>query len=446
MAAVGKVRIMLTATARRRVPWLAFGLLAIVAAGTPLDGAVAAAAKANITASVLAVRAGEVAADGGRLVVELSAPTRYKSFTLDAPARVVLDLPTARVRSGTPVPAAAGVLRGVRVAPRGTGARLVLDLSSAVPHRVFSLPAEGATPARLVIEFGKAPADATVAKVPAAVPAPAEPASSPGTPAPVVAAHAPRTTGRDVVIAIDAGHGGQDPGAVGLNGGREKDITLSVARKLAAAVNAEPGMRAVLIRDGDYFIALRQRMARARAAKADLFVSIHADAAPNRSAAGSSVYILSTRGASSEAARWLADRENAADLAGGVKLDGVEPVVASVLMDLSQGDTISASDRAARKVLEQLQDLGRVHKPEVQSAGFMVLKAPDIPSMLVETAFISHPGEEKRLKDPAHQQRLADAILDGLRNYFYANPPAGTRVAQLAARRNNTRVAAGGAP
>jgi N-acetylmuramoyl-L-alanine amidase len=446
---------MLTATDCRRVVQLASSMFMVAVLLAP--GAVASAAgkAAGASPSVLAVRSGELAAEGGRIVVELSAPARFKSFALDGPDRVVVDLPAARVRPGAQVPTAEGVVRGVRVAPRGAGSRLVVDLAAPVAHRVFAVAAEGTAPARIVIELGKVPTLAATPKAPVTAGSPA-PDRAPAAarvdgdaarervPEAVAAAHAPRTTGRDLVIAVDAGHGGRDPGASGLNGGREKDITLAVARKLAAAINAEPGMRAVLIRDGDYFVDLRQRMVRARAAKADLFVSIHADAAPNRSAAGSSVYILSTRGASSEAARWLADRENAADLAGGVQLDGVEPVVASVLMDLSQGDTISASDRAARRVLEQLQDLGRVHKPEVQSAGFIVLKSPDIPSMLVETAFISHPGEEKRLKDPAHQQRLADAILDGLRNYFYANPPAGTRVAQLAARRNNSRIAAGG--
>ena len=254
--------------------------------------------------------------------------------------------------------------------------------------------------------------------------------------------HEPRA-GRDLVIAVDAGHGGKDPGAHGLNGTQEKDVTLAVARRLAAALQREPGMRAYLVRDGDYFVELRQRMVRARKAGADLFVSIHADAAYNRAAAGSSVYILSTRGASSEAARWLADRENSADLAGGVQLDKVDPTVASVLMDLSQGDTITSSDRAARLVLGELDRIGNVHKREVQSAGFMVLKSPDIPSMLVETAFISHPAEEERLADPEHQQRLAEAIQNGLRAYFYNNPPSGTRVAQLAAaRRNAARIAA----
>ena len=403
-----------------------------------------------------------------RLVLALSVAAEYKTFTLDGPPRLVVDLVAAESASSLELPAlsasaTSSPILGVRVAKRGAGLRFVVDLAAASPYKTRLIPAAKGQPARLEVNVGAplllAVAKPVIAPVNAAPPSvltetpkvanveppkPLVPELSKAEPPPVkLVRKAELRAGRDLIIAVDAGHGGKDPGAHGLNGTLEKDVTLAVARRLAAALQREPGMRAYLVRDGDHFVDLRQRMMRARKAGADLFVSIHADAAYNRAAAGSSVYILSTRGASSEAARWLADRENAADLAGGVELDKVDPTVASVLMDLSQGDTITSSDRAARLVLGELDRIGNVHKREVQSAGFMVLKSPDIPSMLVETAFISHPAEEVRLADPEHQQRLAEAIQNGLRTYFYNNPPPGTRVAQLAAaRRNAARIAA----
>ena len=203
--------------------------------------------------------------------------------------------------------------------------------------------------------------------------------------------------GRDIIIAVDAGHGGVDPGASGRRGTREKDVVLEVARALVVRINQEPGMKAVLTRDGDYFISLQERTLRARRAKADLFVSIHADAIANPDVSGSSVYVLSDRGATSEAARWLAERENAADLKGGIKLDDKDPVLRGVLLDLSQTASISASMVAADNVLKALDRIGEVRKPSVQQAGFVVLKSPDIPSMLVETAFISNRDDERKL-------------------------------------------------
>jgi N-acetylmuramoyl-L-alanine amidase len=209
-------------------------------------------------------------------------------------------------------------------------------------------------------------------------------------------------------------------------------VVLAIARALAQRVNGEPGMRAVLTRDGDYFVPLRDRMRRARAQQADLFVSIHADSIRDRSVDGSSVYILSQRGATDEASRWLAERENASDLIGGVSLDDKGDVLASVLLDLSQSASLSASQAAAEHVLRQLNQVGEIRKPLVQQARFMVLKSPDIPSMLVETAYISNPREERRLRGAAQQAKLAGAIHQGLRAYFYADPPAGTRIAELA--------------
>jgi N-acetylmuramoyl-L-alanine amidase len=249
---------------------------------------------------------------------------------------------------------------------------------------------------------------------------------------PVKARHAPADA-RDLIIAVDAGHGGEDPGAIGKNGTREKDVVLAIARELASKINAEPGMKAVLTRGGDYFVPLRDRMRRARAQQADLFVSIHADSIRDRSIDGSSVYILSQRGATDEASRWLAERENASDLIGGVSLDDKDNVLASVLLDLSQSASLNASQVAAERVLRQLTQAGEVRKHEVQQARFVVLKSPDIPSMLVETAYISNPQEELRLRTLTHQARLASAIHQGVHDYFYANPPMGTRIAQLAA-------------
>jgi len=242
-------------------------------------------------------------------------------------------------------------------------------------------------------------------------------------------AHAPSEIGRDIIIAVDAGHGGVDPGASGRRGTREKDVVLEIARALAARINQEPGMKAVLTRDGDYFIAHRERMARARRAKADLFVSIHADSIANPDVSGSSVYVLSDRGATSEAARWLAERENAADLMGGVKLDDKDAALANVLMDLSQTASIASSMVAAENVLKALDRVGEVRKPRVQQAGFLVLKSPDIPSMLVETAFISNREDERKLSQPAHRAKLANAIYAGIALYFEGNAPDGTRLA-----------------
>ena len=252
----------------------------------------------------------------------------------------------------------------------------------------------------------------------------------------------PRNTKlRQLVIAIDAGHGGQDTGAIGASGTREKDITLQVARELARQVNAMPGMKAYLTRDADFFIPLDQRYKKARAAKADVFVSIHADAFTNPAARGSSVFVMSQRGASSQAARWLANQENAADLVGGVRLKDKSDTLASVLLDLSQSATQRASEAIAKDVLGGLARIGKTHKNDIERANFVVLRSPDVPSMLVETAFISNPDEERRLKDPAYQRQLARAVLDGIDRYFSRLPPPGT---WYAAKRSGSLGAAEG--
>ena len=237
---------------------------------------------------------------------------------------------------------------------------------------------------------------------------------------------------RHLVVAIDPGHGGQDPGAIGPTGKREKDITLAVARELARQVNATPGLRAFLTRDTDVFIPLPMRAQKARAAKADIFISIHADAAENRNARGSSVYVLSTKGASSQRARWLADKENAADLIGGVSLQRTEGTLANVLLDLAQSGYMKASEDAAGHVLGGLKDIGNNHKPNIERANFAVLRTSDMPAMLVETAFISNPDEERRLLDPAYQRKIAGAVLDGVNTFFTRQPPPGTLFAARA--------------
>jgi N-acetylmuramoyl-L-alanine amidase len=285
-----------------------------------------------------------------------------------------------------------------------------------------------------------------VASSSAAGAAPGIPPEATGVPPAAVAPAAPAAVlrgTRPLVIAIDAGHGGQDPGAVGLQGNREKDITLAIARELARQINATPGLKAYLTRDKDMFLPLPRRAQLARQAKADMFISIHADAAENRNAHGSSVYVLSTKGASSQRARWLADKENASDLIGGVRLAQASGTLASVLLDLTQSGHMKASEDAAAQVLAGLKRVGRNHKPSVERANFAVLRTSDMPSMLVETAFISNPDEEKRLTDPAHQKALAAAVLEGINGYFTRQPPPGTMYAMRAAAQTG---AAGGSP
>ena len=308
------------------------------------------------------------------------------------------------------------LLAGVRSAPRnGRDLRVVFDLKQPVRPKTFLLKPSGSYGYRLVIDLRPREA-APVA------PAPASTASGDAPPAL-----------RDVIVAIDAGHGGDDPGAIGPGGTREKEVVLQIARHLEQLIKLERGMRPVMLRDGDYYLGLRRRMELARDHRADIFVSIHADAFRDPRVRGTSVYVLSRNGASSEAARWLAEQENAADLVGGVSLDDKDELLASVLLDLSQTATLSASTEVGSRVLSALRGVAHTHKRRVERAGFMVLKSPDIPSILVETAFISNPDEERRLRDPAHQRVLAGAILEGIRTYFQRNAPPGTL---LAARRH----------
>jgi N-acetylmuramoyl-L-alanine amidase len=357
--------------------------------------------------------------DATRVVIELSDKVAHRLFTLADPHRVVVDLPATTLAPGVKLPQPQGPISELRtgVQPERT-LRFVIGLEAKVEARAMLVEPAGEHGHRLIVDLGAGSAAAEGPSAP-------EPK-----PVAVRAAHAPAGDDRDVVVAIDAGHGGKDPGAIGRAGTREKDVVLDIARELAARIDAEPGMRAVLTRDGDYFLSLRDRMRRARARKADLFVSIHADSIRDRDVSGSSVYVLSERGATSEAARWLAERENAADLIGGVKLDDKDDMLASVLLDLSQTASISASMEAAQRVLDSLDRVGEVRKTRVQQAGFIVLKSPDIPSMLVETAYISNAGDERRLRGEPHRRKLAQAIFAGISRYFEQNPPDGTRLAR----------------
>src|SRR5208283_1977093 len=323
--------------------------------------------------------------DSTRVVLDLSGNVQHSLLVLQNPDRVVLDVSGAHLARSAHTPPGAGAVKQVRIAYRPTGElRLVFDLTRPIQAKSFLTAPNHRYGYRLVIDLGVAGrADR-----------------------PIKAQHAPADA-RDIIIAIDAGHGGEDPGAIGKFGTREKDVVLAIARALAQRVDAEPGMKAFLTRNGDYFVPLRDRMRRARAQQADLFVSIHADSIRDRSIDGSSVYILSQRGATDEAARWLAERENASDLIGGVSLEDKGDVLASVLLDLSQSASLSASQAAAEHVLHQLNRVGEIRRPQVQQARFVVLKSPDIPSMLVETAYISNPQEELRLRGAVHQCKLA---------------------------------------
>jgi len=378
-----------------------------------------------VAAEIRAVRVATTET-GTRVILDLSASAKHNAFLLDNPRRVVLDLSKSSLQSK--LPQTEGVITAMRSGKLPhSGLRLVFEVSGPVTIQTSAATPSGDAGHRLILDIA-GPAASSVAKTVAVTPA------APAVPVAIRPAHAPSDSGRDIVIAIDAGHGGVDPGASGKRGTREKNVVLEIAKALAVRINAEPGMKAVLTRDGDYFISLKERTLRARRAKADLFVSIHADAIANPDVSGSSVYVLSDRGASSEAARWLAERENAADLKGGIKLDDKDAVLANVLLDLSQTASISASMVAAENVLKSLDLIGVVRKPRVQQAGFVVLKSPDIPSMLVETAFISNREDERRLSLAAHRAKLANAIFSGIEQYFQGNAPDGTRLA--AARRS----------
>ena len=374
---------------------------------------VASAPPATVPPAAAAVNPAQARAEAARATAALTAAVRQQASTPPPVQVAPTPAPTAVTTVAAAIPS---------VAPSTSSAAAIL-----------SGQGTQGTPVRTTIATG----------VPTPITRPTEPAAA----APVAAAETPAPRPampsdasrirmapgmRNLVVAIDPGHGGQDPGAVGPTGKREKDVTLAVARELARQVNATPGLRAYLTRDTDVFIPLPMRAQRARAAKADIFISIHADAAENRSATGSSVYVLSTKGASSQRARWLADKENAADLIGGVSLSRTEGTLANVLLDLAQSGNMKASEDAAGHVLGGLKRIGNNHKPNLERANFAVLRTSDMPAMLVETAFISNPDEERRLIDPAYQRRIAGAVLDGVHTFFSRQPPPGTLFAARA--------------
>jgi N-acetylmuramoyl-L-alanine amidase len=348
-----------------------------------------------------------------RVVLDIGGPADHR---MSAPERVVIDIERMHESALARLEAVAGsgVVERVRGGPRKNGVRIVLDLRDRVFATSFALPPGDEYGHRLVVDLAHPGAPAAAAAVSVAEPV-AAPAAEPAT------AAIPHS--RPVVIAIDPGHGGEDPGAKGRSGLLEKDVALKVSRKLARLINDQPGMRAVLTREGDYFLGLRERVNIARKHQADLFVSVHCNAFTRRDLRGSAVYVLSNGGASSEHARWLAQKENAADLVGGVHLHGKDNELAAVLIDLSQGATMEASFDVGNRILGSLSRVNRLQKREIQQAGFAVLKAPDIPSVLVETAFITNDEEEKLLASSAFQDKLARQIFEGVKGYFESYRP-----------------------
>ena len=406
----------------------------------------ATAAQAAITVSAARIWPAE---EYTRITLESDKPLAHEMIMLKNPDRLVLDLENADLGQALKsisdnIHASDPYIQQIRTGYFKPGVvRVVVDLKTQVKPQIFSLEPIGEYKHRLVLDIyplqdplmamlnqmtkDKAGGEGG-AKVPEPesntailldndkLPLPDEPGKDPKT--------------RVITIAIDAGHGGEDPGARGATGSHEKDITLAIAKKLKAAVDAEPNMRGVLTRDGDYFIPLHGRVVKARKLRADLFVSIHADAFTRPSARGSSVFALSERGATSASARYLANKENESDLIGGVSLDVKDPYLARTLLDLSQTATINDSLKLGKAVLGNIGEINTLHKSHVEQAGFAVLKSPDIPSILVETAFISNPGEEKKLNNSGYQEKLAGAILTGIKHYFASNPPlARSRIA-----------------
>jgi N-acetylmuramoyl-L-alanine amidase len=348
--------------------------------------------------------------DKTRAVLDLDTRVDYQLFTLDNPPRVVVDLKKSALDG--PLKFAeehAGIIDNVRHgSPDKDTLRVVLDLETRSLVKSFMLDPTGRYGYRLVVDLF--PENGVKGK-------------------PVKQINDLQQPNRNIIVAIDAGHGGEDPGATGQKRTREKDVVLAIAKELKRTLDAKPGLSGVLIRTGDYYIPLRDRFEKARKHRADLFVSIHADAFRNRQVAGSSVFVLSRKGASSEFARRLAASENSADLVGGVTLGDKDDMLASVLLDLSQSATMEASHDVADSVFSSLRGMGKTHKNHVEHANFMVLKSPDVPSILVETAFISNPSEEKRLKDPAWQKKIARTIADGVQDYFFLSPAPGTWIA-----------------
>lgn len=370
------------------------------------------------------------APDNTRIVFDLSGPVKYNVFTLSAPERLVIDIKDTKLATAlnklilknTPITDLKSSSQNDNIL------RLVFNLSSKVTPKVFTLTPNKPYGHRLVVDlFDEDSSTSSKASIQTPTSQP-KPVLTPPSTTPTIYGS------RDIIIAIDPGHGGEDPGAIGSGGAKEKDVVLKIAKELKRQIDQQKGFRAELTRTGDYFIPLRQRPQIARKMGADLFISIHADAAPKKTAYGASVFALSDRGATSETARWLADTENRSDLIGGagsVSLDGKDQVLAGVLLDLSMTAVMSSSLDVGQKVLTNIGTITALHKKRVEQAGFVVLKSPDIPSILVETGFISNPNEAKKLISANHQQALARTIKTGVIAFFNKNPPPGTYIEQL---------------
>lgn len=362
------------------------------------------------------------APESSRLVFDLDHKAEHKIFPLSSPNRLVIDIDDAKLLAELKdLPTDTGPIKKVRWGTRGKkDLRIVLDLREAVDPKSFPLSPNQQYGHRLVVDLY--PKGAGSKKVQITKPIIDDKSSTRGK--------------RDIIIAIDAGHGGEDPGAIGHGGIYEKRVVLAIAKKLEAMLKKEKGFRPKLIRTGDYYIGLRERTQRARKSNADLFISIHADAFSSPKAKGSSVFALSQRGATSEAARWLADKENSSDLiggVGGVSLDDKEDVLAGVLLDLSMTASLSVSLDLGQTVLNSMGGVSKLHKRKVEQAGFAVLKSPDIPSLLIETGFLSNPSEAKKLKTSRYQRTMAKAIFKGIKQYFQQSPPPGTYLASIRA-------------
>lgn len=381
--------------------------------------------------SILAVRVWP-ARDYTRVTLEYREPIAFSHQIVKNPERLVVDLEGVEFNSvlqslPNKISETDPYIKLIRAGRNKPGVvRLVIELKAEIQPQVFMLRPVGEYGHRMVLDLYPSVVDDPLLALLEKLDAPPgkAPAKEPGPAQPEIT--------RMVTIVLDPGHGGEDPGAIGRGGSYEKNVTLQVARRLKAKIDAEPNMRSLLTRDGDFFIPLQQRVHKARRVQADLFVSVHADAFIKPTARGSSVFVLSENGASSSAARWLAQRENAADLIGGVNLDVRNPNLARTLLDLSQTATLNDSLKLGRAVLGELGGINTLHKGQVEQAGFAVLKAPDIPSILIETAFISNPDEERRLNDEAYQEKMAEAILRGIRGYLAKNPPlAKSKLARL---------------
>lgn len=419
-------------------------------------------AAVNVQASSVESMRLWAAPDHARLVFDLSSATNANVFSLENPARLVIDLDDTQMDTDpSTLPLHDSAITSVRTGTReGGGLRVVLELNRDIEPRHFTLTPNDQYGHRLVVDLeypGESAVENPIDPIEAMIrdqeiqaqrasaqgqlPGSAE---APRDAAPAEVQEARPHPRRDIIIAVDAGHGGEDPGAIGPAGTREKDVVLEIARRLAAQVNGTEGFKAVLVRDGDYYLGLRQRTALAREQKADFFVSVHADAFTSPRPQGSSVYALSQRGATSETAQWLADSENRSDLIGGVdgnlSLRDKDQVLRGVLLDLTMTATLNDSLSIGGQVLEQLGRVNRLHKSRVEQAGFMVLKSPDIPSLLIEVGFISNPDEERRLRDPVHQSGLAQAIFSGMREHFERYPPPASL---LAWQRDNQRQPSG---